>query len=83
MWYHDPLITDKNGNTVAMILASKRIIPPPEWLYKENYNYPISDYNGKTAAMILAEHGIIPPIKWCRDPKSRNTNNETIAALST
>jgi len=30
-WYHDPSITNKNGCTVAMVLASKREIPPKEW----------------------------------------------------
>ena len=27
-YYHNPIITDKEGNTVAMILALNNIIPP-------------------------------------------------------
>ena len=27
-WEHDPLLTDEDGNTVAMLLAKNEIIPP-------------------------------------------------------
>lgn len=30
-WKHDPIITDKDNWTVAMILADKGIIPTKEW----------------------------------------------------
>ena len=35
-WRHDPLLKDKNNNTVAIILSSKGIIPPREWMHDIN-----------------------------------------------
>ena len=33
---NDPLYRNKEGNTVAMILATKEILPPKEWMH--NYD---------------------------------------------
>lgn len=35
IWKHDPTKKDSNGNTVAMLLAENKIIPPDEWHYNE------------------------------------------------
>ena len=35
-WNHDPLLKDRNDNTVAIILSSKGIIPPKEWMHDIN-----------------------------------------------
>ena len=38
-WYHDPTLQDNNGNTVALILINRKIIPPKEWMH----NYTIKN----------------------------------------
>ncbi len=30
-FYHDPNLKNRYGNTVAMILADNKIMPPKEW----------------------------------------------------
>ena len=32
-WIHDKMMKNKNGETVALILAEWRIIPPPQWIH--------------------------------------------------
>ena len=32
-YFHDPELKDKFGNTVALTLIKRGIIPPSEWLY--------------------------------------------------
>lgn len=46
-----------DNETVAMILASKGIIPPKQW---EHNKFPKIGY--KSVAELLSEHGIIPPL---------------------
>ena len=41
-WHHNPTLSNRYGDTVAIILASKGIIPPKDWMHninlKNNYN---------------------------------------------
>ena len=46
-----------NGNTVAMILASNKIISSKEWYHKAF----LQNKESKTVAMLLSENGIVPP----------------------
>lgn len=41
---NDPLERNINGETVAMILAQKGIMPPKEWMH----SYNIKNIDGKT-----------------------------------
>ena len=44
-----------------MILASRGIVPPKEWEYREEERFLIRDVNQNTVALLLAKNGIIPP----------------------
>lgn len=55
---------NKDGNTVAMLLASNGIIPPICW----EHDSIISNKNGNTVAMLLAKSKIIPSNNWIHDP---------------
>ena len=48
---------NKFNDTVAMYLASNKIIPPKEWEHKPS----LQNEDGWTVAMILAKKGINPP----------------------
>ena len=50
-WYHDSELKDKNGNTVAMIIAKTRKIPDKVWQHKPQMK---NDNSNK----------IIPPKEW-------------------
>lgn len=47
-WRHDPTLVDKDGNTVAMLLALQGNVDiPPEWCHKSI----LQNTNGYTVAM--------------------------------
>lgn len=48
-----------------MILATKLIIPPKEWIHSPT----IQNKNNITTAMFLADKGIIPPKEWTHRPE--------------
>ncbi len=59
--------------TVAMILASKGIIPSKEWYHNpelkcHRINIGGKHYQDMTVAMLLAINGIIPSKEWWYDP---------------
>ena len=62
---NDPNYENKNGETVAMILAKNKIIPPKQWYHKP-------DLQGKdnyTTAMYIADNcKCIPDECWNHDP---------------
>ena len=60
----DVLKTNRNGQTMAMIYADVKIIPPPEW----HHDPTLLDSRGFTVAMLLGFYGIIPPKEWEHAP---------------
>ena len=48
-WYHDPVITDENGKTVAMYLGKQGIIPDIVW----QHDPLLKDKYGRTVAIYL------------------------------
>lgn len=63
--FHDPYISNSNGNTVAMLLAQKGIRPPEKWRHIPT----LLNENQETVAMMLAKNNIIPSSFWEHDPR--------------
>ena len=55
-YYHDPSLKNKDGNTVAIILAEKYSVPPKEW----EHDKFIKNRHNNTVAEILSSNAIIP-----------------------
>lgn len=56
-WYHDPILQNINGDTVAILMAKNGIIPPQQW-----YHDPlIHNKKYETTAICLADNNIFPP----------------------
>ena len=66
---------DADGNTVAILLAKNRIIPPNEWYYRELKNPFIT--------ILLHEKGIELPKKniWYKDVTKGHDENGDIVTL--
>lgn len=58
--YHDRYLTNKDNQTVAMILAKNGIIPPKEWMHDDS----IIDYQDESLSDILAKHYLCSPKHW-------------------
>lgn len=64
---------DHLGNTRAMILAAKGIIPPVE------HDPALKNGDGFTVAMLLVRHGKEVPVGWRHDPIIGDDYNRSIA----
>ena len=61
--YHKPEIINNNRQTVALILASKGIIPPREW----NHNKQFYDCDNYTVEMYLKDYKLPIPNNWINE----------------
>jgi len=71
VFYHDPKIYDRDGNTVAILLLKKGKEVPKEWKYDPKYKIENLNYDknySSTTAYILADNEIIPPDYFEHDP---------------